>query len=181
MKKLTKLLVLVLSLALICGIFAIAAFAEETAEPTVSGWQYVNSSDETVTTDTMSTAITNAKAGTTVTLLADTEVTFTGKVEIKNNLTIDLGGNTLYMVHGAEGGLQPNSSKTVTLKNGTVVTSSNANYSSNKTNKANHSIFTNIGKNATVNLENVNTYGYAITYSWGNAYKVNVTGGEHHL
>ena len=180
MKKLTKLLVLVLSLALICGIFAIAAFAEDGTEQTASGWQYVNANGETVTTDSMQTAFASAKDGTTVTLLSDVTVNTLdesgSKISITNtnNITVDLGGHTVYLNQpGKEQGIVPKGSKTLTVKNGSIVCSvGNAS-------KA-HAIFNNIGTNAVLNIENVNTYGYAIAYVWSRTYTINVTGGQHY-
>ena len=65
MKKLTKLLILVLSLALICGIFAVAAFAEETGEGSESteittGWVYTTDGTTYAHSESLKDAISGA-------------------------------------------------------------------------------------------------------------------------
>ncbi len=115
----------------------------------------------------------------TIKLLKDVEITLTGDISVSKNLTIDLGGKTLYMRQHAQAGFAPGESKNFKLMNGTVVASTGGTYDT--TNKKAHAIVANIGSKANVYFDDVDTYGYAITYSWGNDYNVYVDGGEHHV
>ena len=71
MKKLIKVLLLVLSLALVCvGLIMVVS-----ADAGTAGATYVNESGETVTTSSLTEAFEKAKAGTVITLTGDTELT----------------------------------------------------------------------------------------------------------
>ena len=180
MKKTTKLIILAITLVLICGVLVIAASAGSESE---FKWQFTDdATGDTVYTDEFASAVENAKAGSTVKLLSDVEIISSGKIVIDKSITVDLGGHTLYLSQGAkEGGFAPADNKIVKFANGTIVAATNANYDANyATNKKAHAIFSAIGKSATVKLENVNTYGYAVAYSWGNPYTISISGGEHH-
>ena len=72
MKKITKVLMLVLAIALTLAAFAVTAFAATTDDEAVAEglhWKYTNSSGAEQYTADFSTAVTNAKAGTTIYLL----------------------------------------------------------------------------------------------------------------
>ena len=138
--------------------------------------------------DALKTAISNADADTDVTddvativLLNDISINLTGDLSISKNITINLGGKTLYLDQSAQAGFAPTTGISFKLMNGTVCVAAENSYANNKTDMQTHAIVTNIGSNAKVYYKDVNTYGYAITYSWGNAYSVFVDGGEHHM
>ncbi|MBQ9069889.1 MAG: hypothetical protein IJY23_00895 [Clostridia bacterium] len=97
MKKLSKILVLLLSVALVCAGLIIAVSADgSTGTP---GAKYIDATTETEQTATdLATAITNAKAGTTVTLTGDT--TNSAVISLDKALTLDLGGYTLTSTSG---------------------------------------------------------------------------------
>ena len=88
MKKSTKLLVLLLSLALICAGLVIATSADTSEADTVS---YVVAG-ETVK-GTLADAVANADAGTTVTLLGN--CTVAEAIAVTKTVTVDLNGYTL--------------------------------------------------------------------------------------
>lgn len=88
MKKFTKVLVLVLSLALICAGLVLAVSADEAKAETVS---YVK--DGSVVEGTLQDAVANADAGTTVTLLGN--CTVSAEIAVSKTVTVDLGGYTL--------------------------------------------------------------------------------------
>ena len=188
MKKISKLLMLLLSLVLVCGVFAVivSASGEEVSDGARSGYKYeiVNPETAPVYANTFTEALGVATADAVITLLADDEVSTTASasVNIKKNLTVDLGGHTMYLTNGGvQKGLTPSSSVKVTFKNGNIVSSANSNYSDAYNSNKSHAIFTGIGTNAIIQLENVNTYGYAVAYSNANAYTISVKGGEHYV
>ena len=187
MKKINKLLTLLLSLVLVCGIFAVivSASGDEASDGARSGYKYeiVNPETDPVYANTFSDAMKSAVAGAVITLLADDEInTTTSTVTIGKNVTVDLGGHTMYLTNGGvQRGLTPSSSVKVTFKNGNIVSSANSNYSDAYNSNKSHAIFTGIGTNAIIQLENVNTYGYAVAYSNANAYTISVKGGEHYV
>lgn len=132
MKKLVKIALIALTLALLIGsVFAVNSFAaasdDQAAVDAGNVWKYVDSNDAEQYAADLPTAVTNAKAGTTVTLLADQEVTATGAsdsapyVKIDKALTIDLNQKTFTMVQAskyARIGLW--TTDTVLLTNGTL-------------------------------------------------------------
>ncbi|MBQ9069891.1 MAG: hypothetical protein IJY23_00905 [Clostridia bacterium] len=89
MKKLTKALLLVLSLAVVCaGLIMVVS-----ADAGTSGASYVDASGKVVTTASLTEAFENAKADTVITLTGDTEIAST--IFVNKNLTLNLGGYTL--------------------------------------------------------------------------------------
>ena len=132
MKKLTKLLVLVLSLALICGIFAIAAFAEEatgetgTETPTFVYTDKTSGEEVTVNADQagLKQALTNVKANTTITLTADAHIKLTGTTQVfaslGNACTLDLGNHTLIINQTEKTEHKITVGKSFTVQNGTL-------------------------------------------------------------
>ena len=186
MKKLINILILALSLALIFGAVAVSAFAdnEKLGEPNFN-WTFTDSlTGSTVYTDDLLDALQSVKAGSTITLLRDIEMKMElGALKFEKDVNIDLGGHTLYLVQGGkERGFSSASGVHIKFSNGTIVAASSSAYSaSHVTDRRTHAIFTALGTNSIVELENVNTYGYAVTYSWGRPYTVKVSGGEHHV
>lgn len=124
MKKLSKILVLVLAVALICTGLILAVSADTGTNDTAS----YTKGGETVTGD-LATAISNADAGTTVKLEGDCKITQTASATvaysaitfnatISKNLTIDLNG---YNLHLPNEGFYINSAVTFTITgNGSI-------------------------------------------------------------
>ncbi len=124
----------------------------------------------------------------TLVLLKDIEIHLSASLTISKDLTIDLGGHTLYIEQGPvyndsgaiNGSVSIVTSKSVKFMNGTIMLAANSEYGNNK-NDQKVSAIVQPSNGAKIYFKNVNTYGYAITYSWGNAYSVYVDGGEHHV
>ena len=124
----------------------------------------------------------------TLVLLKDIEINISASLTISKNLTIDLGGHTLYIEQGPvyndknviNGSVSIVTSKSVKFMNGTIMLAANSEYGNNKTDQK-VSAIVQPSSGAKIYFKDVNTYGYAITYSWGNAYSVYVDGGEHHV
>jgi len=140
------------------------------------------------TVEDLAAVITNADTDSNVTddvativLLNDISINLTANLSISKNITIDLGGKTLYLGQSAQAGFSPAAGISFKLMNGTVCVAAENAYNNNKTDMQTHAIVANIGSNAKVYYKDVNTYGYAITYSYDKAYSVFVDGGEHHM
>ncbi len=151
-------------------------------------FKYIANGATYYTSCDLATAISRAGEDTDVTddvatlvFLKDIEFNLEEDLGISKNLTIDLGGKTLYLGQSAQAGFSPASGKSFKLMNGTVCVAAENAYANNKDDMQTHAIVANIGSNAKVYYKDVNTYGYAITYSWGNPYSVFVDGGEHHM
>ena len=202
MKKITKLLVLVMSLALIIGISAVVAFADGVTDPatpsTVAAdgnlFKVVYGSTEKYydSSAKLSTVISEATAGSTIYLLRDyTEVTdryenpskageyIATSIKVNKKLTFDLGGHTLTVEqHAKNCGFYISTTSPVVFKNGTVATVAHADY--NTAGNTFPFAFIN-AKGANLAFENVNSNVSSIVYSWGNNYTVTVNGGIHFL
>ena len=181
MKKITKLLILIVVFAITCGVLAVAAFADTAADASAEYKIKIENSgaSEPLYANTITEALSAATAGATITLLDDLHIVTTGAIDIKKNVTVEMDGHTIYMSQSDKAhGFVPASKVNVKFMNGTIVNSSNSNYSASSKTQA---IFTSIGSHALVHLENVNTYGYAVTYSWGSPYRVTINGGEHYV
>ncbi len=186
MKKISKILMLLLSLVLVCGILAVivSASGDAASDGAKEGdkYQIVNPNEDPVYANSLTAALSSAKAGAVITLRANDEVAANNTVTISKNVTVDLGGYTLYLINGGvQKGLTPSNSVKVKFMNGTIVSAANSNYSDGYSGDKCHAIFAGIGTNAIVQLENVNTYGYAVAYSNANPYTISIKGGEHHV
>ncbi len=89
MKKLSKILVLVLAVALICVGIVLTVSADDSAESIA----YVDANGTEQTAASLSDALLGAKAGTTVTLKSNVKVS--SAIKITKNLTLDLNGYDL--------------------------------------------------------------------------------------
>lgn len=90
MKKIYKLIVLALAVALICTGLVFAVSAESAGTP---GAIYTDSNGAEQTAATLDVAFANAKAETTIQLTGDTQVT--AQINVTKNLTLDLNGYDL--------------------------------------------------------------------------------------
>ena len=204
MKKLTKLLVLVMSLALICGIFAVAAFAEDTTGEVENGttetakFEYKNSEGVVVSLDATAenfvSALKNVPSGGTVSLTGDATIIFseeegfTGSGSNKDyNIanrytpyTIDLGGNTLVVATAYPGQYRILVNQKLTVTNGTLAiagfnSTTDAAY-------AEYPLFFLNNPSAKLVFDNVNTYSGCLIYSYSaKGASVTVKGGEHYM
>ena len=185
MKRLTKFFLIILALVLTCTAVAITSFAvgEQSERELISdvNWQYVDpySGDAVVTTE-LTTALDTAAAGSTITLLRDYVIsTGLGGVVIDKDIKLDLGGHTIYLVQNGKGhGLNPTDGVSLSVSNGTIVAASGSAYTTSTKTQA---VFTSIGRGASLEITNVNIYGYALAYSWGAPYTITVNGGQHYV
>ena len=181
MKKITKLLILIVAFAIICGVLAVAAFADTAADAGEGYKLRIDNpgADYPFYANTITEALSLTNTGATITLLDDLHIVTSGAISIARNVTVEMDGHTIYMSQsGKAHGFVPSSKVNVKFMNGTIVNSSNSGYSASSKTQA---IFTSIGSHALVHLENVNTYGYAVAYSWGSPYRVTIKGGEHYV
>ncbi len=172
MKKISTALILALSFALLMCAFAIGSSADDGNQ---SGWQYVASDGTLTVTDSMATAISGAKAGTTVTMLSDEHVTATGAyVNINKNLTVDLGDHTLTFEQTNQAYVAVTGAVNVTFANGTIRSFKNATQA--------HPVFRVQGTGAVLNINDVKSYTGGLVYSYnGQDMTVNINGGEHYM
>ena len=185
MKKWTKLFVLLIAVALL-AVCAISVSAASTV--TSGGFRYVSGGTEYTTTSmTFGEVVAAADAGSTVTMLGDyrEESSINGYIATVNKkLTLDMGGYTFTIAAKYEDATnygQPriavSTSAGFTVKNGTAV----AGFTTSGQKTRAYPFFQFTANNAVLNLEDVNFYGGALYYTWGNrGVAVNVTGGEHH-
>ena len=111
MKKLTKILIIALSVALLCGAFIFAASAEETAPEatTHNAFRVENPGEEAVEVVTVAEAFSVVKSNGKITMIADYEEgpnTNTGSgIFLKvSGVTLDLNGHTLSASYGTKDG-----------------------------------------------------------------------------
>ncbi len=204
MKKLTKLLVLVMSLALICGIFAVAAFAEDTTGEVENGatetakFEYTDSEGVLVSLDATAenfvSALKNVPSGGTVSLTGDATIIFSepeGFTGTGNNkdydianrsapYTIDLGGNTLVVATAYPGQYRIKVNRKITVTNGTLATAGFKSTTSEA--YAEYPLFFLNNAQAELVFDNVNTYSGCLIYSYSaQGASVTVKGGEHYV
>lgn len=130
----------------------------------------------------LSHVITAADANSTIYVLKDVEMA-KGKTEesalidVRKNITVDLGGNTLTIKQNGKNYIRTYHNVTATWQNGTI------NVSRTNTNVEAHPIFRFPGRsNPTLNLININSYTGGLIGSYdGQSITVNIEGGEHHL
>lgn len=183
MRKFTKILIIALSVMLIAGAFVFAASAaDDNSVSTLDApWQFTDSSGTVRTTSMLSVAVSSAKSGSTVKLLADqtykTSTTYVARID--KELTIDLGGHTFVMSQSGQHYIGILTTQPVKICNGTLVAGSNSAYNSNNSGYA--AIFNDI-ENSNLTLENLNTYTACLYLSgWKNGPTLNIIGGEHHV
>lgn len=190
MKKLTKVLMLVLAVALVLAAFAVTAFAATTDDEAVSEglhWKYTNSSDAEQYTADLSVAVTNAKAGSTVYLLDSYTITTDAVIAtITKGLTVDLGGNTLNISQsGVNAEIQIKTTEKVTFKNGTIHACGNEGLKAGATYGYANAIFRVKATSIDLHVEQVNTYMSNLVYNdrWSGFNKTGITieGGTHYL
>ena len=190
MKKLTRLLVFVLSLVLLCGIFAVNAFADTTTGTSTNGaatvaddnvYKVVSGTSVKYYTEStpISTIISEASSGATIYLLRDVVVPTSSSIGIGKKLTFDFGGHTFtFEQHKKNCGFYINTTNVVTFQNGTVATVAHTDYNSS----GNNFSFMNINKSgANVVVENINSNVSSLVYSYGTNYTFTVNGGRHVL
>ena len=190
MKKLTRLLVLVLSLALICGVFAVVALAD-TSTDTSNGdiatvaddnvYKVVSGTSVKYYTESthLRTVFSEATAGSTIYLLRDVTVATSSSSTIvaSKALTFDLGGNTLTLEqHSKNCGIYIKTTSTVTFKNGTISTVAHSDYNGTGRTFPIANIST---SGANVVVENINTNASSLMYSYSLPYTITVIGGRH--
>ena len=190
MKKLTRLLVLVLSLALICGVFAVVALAD-TSTDTSNGdiatvaddnvYKVVSGTSVKYYTESthLRTVFSEATAGSTIYLLRDVTVATSSSSTIvaSRALTFDLGGNTLTLEqHSKNCGIYIKTTSTVTFKNGTISTVAHSDYNGTGRTFPIANIST---SGAKVVFENINTNASSLMYSYSLPYTITVIGGRH--
>lgn len=183
MKKITKLLILLLSLSLIAGALAVAVSAADSTgsiSTLENPWQYTDTSGNVKTAADLSTAVTSAKTGSTVKLLADlTYSTSSDVASINKELTVDLGGHTFVISQSGQHSILVSTASPVKICNGTLVVSGNSSYGSSGVSYAAIKISAN---NTNVEIENLNTYtGCLLLAGWNSGSRLTITGGEHHL
>ncbi len=190
MKKLTRLLVLVLSLALICGVFAVVALAD-TSTDTSNGdistvaddnvYKVVSGTSVKYYTEStpIATVISEAAAGSTIYLLRDVTVPTSSSISIGKKLTFDFGGHTFtFEQHKKNCGFYINTTSVVTFQNGNIATVAHSDYNS----IGNNFSFANISKSgANVVFDNVNSNVSSIMYAYSGYYTITVNGGRHVL
>ncbi len=204
MKKVTKLLILTLSLVMLCGVFAVTALAESVTDTdssygtaTVADGNlyevvYNGSSTYYDSSTTLQDVITAAPSGSTIYFLGDvTEVTdryenpnkageyVATPVRVTKPLTFDLGGHTLTFEQRAKNcGIYISTTELVTFKNGNVATVAHSDYNSSGKTFA----FSNISANgANVAFEGINSCVSSLVYSYSSNYTITVKGGVHTL
>lgn len=185
MKKI-KPIICLLTVLLIAVAFSVAAAATDDA--TVA-YRYT-ANGETVEaahvdgTMDLSHVVSLADAGTTVYVLTDIEMA-NGQtsesvlIDVRKNLTIDLGGNTLTIKQNGKNYIRTYHNVTATWQNGTIIT---ARMDADSAGEA-HPIFRFPDRTSpTLNLININSYtgGLIGSYS-GQSITVNIEGGEHHM
>ena len=182
MKHALKILAIVLTLALVCCafIFTTSAAEVDSVSTLSEPWQYTDSSGSVKTAASLKTAVSGAKTGSTVKLLADQTVSWDSQeVYITKALTIDLNGHTFMMSQGAQSPIGLSTTSLVTFKNGTLVACGNSSFGTKNTGYA---IFRTSTANTNLKLENVNTYSSCVLISgWANAPTLTIDGGEHYL
>ncbi len=183
MKRITKILILLLSLSLIAGALAVAVSAADStnsmstlAEP----WQYTDTSGTTRTASNLATAVSGAKTGSTVKLLADVTYSTSGNVaSIKKELTIDLGGHTFVISQSGQHSILVGTTSLVQICNGTLVASGNSSYG---VSGVAYAAIKPDGNNTNLKLRNLNTYTACLFLAgWQHGSTLTIEGGEHHL
>lgn len=123
--------------------------------------------------------ITSADSGSTVYIHEDVYINSTAAISINKNLTIDLGGKTAYVSTAYKTYfMQLNGSRSLTLKNGTLV----AEYGKDVARPGKSYVLFSLSSSSKLNLENVNTYTGQLAWNFSaNNPQVNIVGGEHHI
>lgn len=187
MKKLTKILLLVLTVALLVGALAVSAFAAtDDASAVTEGlyWKYTDDSDATQYAADFGTAVSGAKAGSTIYLLADYTITTDAAVAtINKEITVDLGGYRFEVSQSSSSAVIEVATKSlVTFKNGAIGACINSNVnSSTQYYGRNYGLLNVTYDNAQVALEDVDTYIGTLVYSYGaDNITFTVNGGDHY-
>lgn len=105
-RKSKRVLSIVLAIAMIIGLFPIAAFAEEGGETTTPVDQ---------NTETVATALPDADANGVITLTQDVDISTSGYT-VSGNITIDLAGYDLKVANTEKGGILIPSGESLTLR-----------------------------------------------------------------
>ncbi len=183
MKKTKTLLFFLITLLIIIACSFVATASEESTAAyryTVNG-ETVEAEHIDGTMD-LSDVISAADANTTIYVLRDIEIasgptTESYIIDVKKNLTIDLGGNTLSIKQNGKNYIRTSNNVTATWQNGVIIASR-----TDDATKA-HPIFRFPSRTSpTLNLINIKSYtgGLIGSYS-GQSITVNITGGEHHM
>ncbi len=187
MKKMCRLLLLLLAMALVVTLVAVGVMATDaeatSAEELEAPWQYVNTSGETLTTSSLSTALSGAKEGSTVKLLSDTTiVTGTSSnsfASVSKALTIDLGGHTWRISQSGKEFFSVSTTAGFTVQNGTIIASGNSSYGASG---VGYNVFRPGKAGVTITLNNLKTYTASLVQDgWAGNVTVNINGGEHYL
>ncbi len=193
MKKMSRILSLVLSFALVITGIIIATFTASAADAEYStGFSYtVTEEDEEVNRyqqSDLGAVIADINGSTTITMHGDT-VYDTGKLGAasigtitsgKGKLTLDLGGNTLTVIQRSKAQtIQVNSQNKFTVKNGTIKVLWAVDGKATKT----FPLFELNHGNAQLLLENVDTYSGPLIFGTGHSedIKVTINGGTHYV
>lgn len=181
MKKITKLLFVAVSLMILCGIFAAAAFADTPAATSDGNvYKVVSGTSEKYYNEStpLRTIVSDASSGSTIYLLRDVTVAVDSatQIPVSKKLTFDLGGHTLTLEqHSKNCGFYIKTTGVVTFKNGTISTVAHQDYATGGTFS-----FANISTSgANVVFDNVNSNVSSIMYSYSAPYTITVNGGRH--
>lgn len=188
MKKQTKILLLVLTLMLLVGALAISAFAAtDDASAVTEGlyWKYTDSTDATQYAADFGTAMSGAKAGSTIYLLNDYTITTAAQIaKIDKEITVDLGGHRFEVSQSSSSAvISVATSSQITFKNGAIGACINGNVALSTSNYGrNYGLLNVTWNNSHITLENVDTYIGTLVYSYGaKDFNFTVNGGNHYL
>ncbi len=199
MKKISKILIVILSVAVLFVAFAFAVFANTSTPDTQASataqdgnvYKVVGPAGEKYygSDANIGDIVSEATSGSTVYLLCDVTVapykinssgTVSGTTfNITKGITFDLGGHNITIEqHAKNCGFYISTTETVTFKNGTVSTVAHKDYNAGGSTFS----FANINKNgANVVFENVNSNVSSLMYSYSAPYTITVKGGRHIL
>ena len=178
MKKITKILLTVLSAALLIGSLLLVSGADDTSVYDIlPTWQYTDSAGSTQTTNALGTATLNAKSGTTIKLLnsgTDNATTLASyavdgggggnayaTVSTGKTLTVDLCGYT-YNVLLPDKFVRIAVNGNLTMQNGTLNVAYDSAYSSSDTTSP---LFKLHNSASVLTLKNMTTYSGALIYN----------------